>query len=362
MKFDQKELREIGDLIVKARGNRPQSWLAKILETKASAISSIENGRRSVPREKVELLGKTLGIEPEKLIPTHRVVRELKNLSVSFRGLDALPKEALVELQSKYLELKKRYSTKSEKVKKTPDEVALELLEESGISEPPVNLEKICKHLRISLEESDKIDFDGCIMREKKKDFTLVLVNKNITDGRRRFTIAHEIGHLVLEHLTEIKKFNCGENGLVKNEKEREADSFASRLLMPEKWIKGILEEGIYGMETINTIASLFQVSQTAAAIRLAEISDKRCAVIMSEAGNIKWSKVSRKLGGWAKRGAKLPKKTQAYQLLIKPLETKKNPVATKSEYWFESQLHGKFKEHSNRLYEESVLTLVWET
>lgn len=69
-----------------------------------------------------------------------------------------------------------------------------------------------------------------------------IMVNDNITnDGRRHFTIAHELGHYFLCH--ELKNGQCFdadilEDGTAVDAIEREANYFASCLLMPESKIK----------------------------------------------------------------------------------------------------------------------------
>lgn len=69
-----------------------------------------------------------------------------------------------------------------------------------------------------------------------------IMVNDNFpNDGRRNFTIAHELGHYFLYH--ELKIGQCFdadilEDGTAVDEIEREANYFASCLLMPESKIK----------------------------------------------------------------------------------------------------------------------------
>ncbi len=69
-----------------------------------------------------------------------------------------------------------------------------------------------------------------------------IMVNDNITnDGRRNFTIAHELGHYFLGH--ELKNGQCFdadilEDGTAVDAIEREANYFASCLLMPESKLK----------------------------------------------------------------------------------------------------------------------------
>jgi len=363
MEFDSNDLKKIGELIRLKRGDRPQSWLAKILETKIPAISNIENGRRPVPRGKVSTLAKALGVEQSQLIPTRRIVKELEGLSVAFRGVNALPEEALAALEKHYQSLKSKYEAKKAMVKLSPAERASEILSEAGLVKPPVDLDKIQRKWNIDVSKHDDIDFPGYVFREKKGKFFGIGIKTGMSPGRTRFTLAHEFGHVFLDHLSDRAnaRQNCTEVGMAKNELEREADEFAKSLLMPESWIKEVVGSGIKGIETMLTVYSLFDVSRQAAAIRIVELSEKRCAVILSEEGKIKWGVASPRLGAWINRGTKLAKGSQAFKLLSRPLvETK--PVKTKSSYWFDGHFTAKFKEHSAPIYKGStILTLVWE-
>jgi Zn-dependent peptidase ImmA (M78 family) len=62
----------------------------------------------------------------------------------------------------------------------------------------------------------------------------LIIVNKNYPNDRKRFTIAHELGHLILhnENYFPVSEYR---------DKEKEANDFASEFLMPEESIKNSL-------------------------------------------------------------------------------------------------------------------------
>lgn len=89
--------------------------------------------------------------------------------------------------------------------------------------------------------------FDAVTLKNGKDN--IVLYNDSIKNcHRRRFSIAHEIGHIYLEH---------SDDGEVS---ENQADAFASELLMPRVLIKYALECGM----TSDDIRKLFSVSSSA--------------------------------------------------------------------------------------------------
>lgn len=72
------------------------------------------------------------------------------------------------------------------------------------------------------------------------KDEWVIIYDENITNkGRRRFTLAHELGHIVLGHPL-IEKYHARTFDTKKLDVEKEADSFAIRLLAPACIIWGL--------------------------------------------------------------------------------------------------------------------------
>ena len=73
---------------------------------------------------------------------------------------------------------------------------------------------------------------------------TYIVINRAIdNEGRKHFTIAHELGHYFLSHQLKQNTFYCSKNeiveeGLWKDPIEQEANYFASCLLMPEEKVK----------------------------------------------------------------------------------------------------------------------------
>lgn len=80
----------------------------------------------------------------------------------------------------------------------------------------------------IKLELSERIS-GMCVI---DKDSRIIAINSSMSAGRQRFTIAHEIYHLEIENSKEGKICPAGiyDN---RSDQEKEADMFASFLLMP---------------------------------------------------------------------------------------------------------------------------------
>lgn len=96
-------------------------------------------------------------------------------------------------------------------------------------------------------------------------DGKYIYVNKNDTPERQRFTIAHEIGHILLHHVQKEEYFVDYRNNVKYDDREFEADNFAAALLMPREKSINVWHE----TEDVDDFAKAMKVSRAAASIRL---------------------------------------------------------------------------------------------
>lgn len=129
-----------------------------------------------------------------------------------------------------------------------------------------ISMQEYSKLYNFSLDEltQEGILQDGYNATEKRNGVTaaLILYNEDIESNERKsFTIAHEIGHVVLGH-TE----HCEKN-------EHEADTFAAQLLLPHC----ILEELVRCGKKVNEfyLKQKFGLSNEAAHISLKQVGNK---------------------------------------------------------------------------------------
>ena len=124
-------------------------------------------------------------------------------------------------------------------------------------------------------------DTSGLIMADKENiqgfDTNKVIVlNKLHSQARRRFTMAHELGHYFLDGRNDVCFAHRDNN--VYTSQERDANSFASALLMPEDDIKRAIQNakkiyfGEWQLFIIPNIANIFGVSESAAEVRLKKL------------------------------------------------------------------------------------------
>jgi len=112
--------------------------------------------------------------------------------------------------------------------------------------------------------------------------------------GRRRFSIAHELGHFHIPTHRQTGQFACGPADLEATEgygpeEEWEANSFAAYLLMPGKDFRRDCGGMPISFESAWELAELYSVSITAAARRMVEVTWEHCALVVTEEGRVTW-------------------------------------------------------------------------
>lgn len=154
--------------------------------------------------------------------------------------------------------------------------LAQELLRINNLM-PPTNLTELARKLKANIHYKKlPPNCDGWTIA-LNPNFSpeveyIILINRNRMPVRQRFTIAHEIGHIVLNHLN-IKPAFQKTDKIHYSGLERDADIFASELLMPTDFIIRKIEEG---MTDTKSLSNHFNVSKRAIEIKLEEINASR--------------------------------------------------------------------------------------
>jgi len=154
----------------------------------------------------------------------------------------------------------------------------------------PVALEEIVdQEEELDLVYADLGEALGYIRPDGEDGFLIALNERQPPDStRNRFTLAHELGHFaILDHayalLTgKVPAYELRPAGFGEALAELEANSFAAALLMPEDCFLPELHCSPEGFVGIQDVATIFNVSFHAAAIRCVEATDYSCALMVS--------------------------------------------------------------------------------
>lgn len=231
----------------------------------------------------------------------------------------------------------------------------------------PVDLVDVTRHLGLTIRYCDVTGFEGALVCSKQHRLGSVLIKKSIRElGRRKFTIAHEIGHYVLPHHGQNESVCAARE--VENwdknlpEPEQEANVFAGELLVPKSLVDATILRERPTFEAIRGLSDTFETSLTAAAYRAMQLTSFRAAIVWSASGEVRWFKGSPEFGAFVSVGQSVANGTYAqkcFEGLSVPNEMRK--VA--SDLWLAPSNRPNpdyILEHSVRLpFYDSVLTLL---
>ncbi|MBE5806404.1 MAG: ImmA/IrrE family metallo-endopeptidase [Clostridiales bacterium] len=166
------------------------------------------------------------------------------------------------------------------------EELASQILFNNDMYKIPVNLLKIAKNCGITVYDTDfeklgNKNVSGAI-RYVDNNFS-ILLNKNEPEERKRFTLAHELGHFFLDNnILKSSKIHidtlyraCGDSSYIAKKTdeqcqiqltpEHEIDYFAGALLMNKMMLRKIFEIE----QSTKKLAQIFNVSHSAMTVRL---------------------------------------------------------------------------------------------
>ena len=173
----------------------------------------------------------------------------------------------------------------------------------------PIPIVELARRLDIAdIREVETEGFEGGLITDSTRSFGFILVNKRTQKGRRRFTIAHELGHfLMTHHKPPDDGFRCSRADMrrwdakEKNAAARfevEANEFASLLLMPPPlWRRALSTFRQPDLSQVVQLAGDFEVSKEAAARSYALYHDEPIAIVVAKDGVI--NKIYRKATGF---------------------------------------------------------------
>jgi hypothetical protein len=142
---------------------------------------------------------------------------------------------------------------------------AARLLQSAGVTREPVSLRDVVSALNLEVVQTSGEPFYCEAALEPVGDGHRIVLHGRSSERRRRFTIAHEVGHFVLHPQRLAPQRNGGGNAAWQAQ-EREADQFAAELLMPEDLVREAVL--VHGVDT-DRLADRFEVSRRAMQTRL---------------------------------------------------------------------------------------------
>lgn len=194
---------------------------------------------------------------------------------------------------------------------------------------PDFDLKALCAALDItSITETDARGFEAALIMDALGATGSILLASGRRPERRRFSIAHELGHFLVEghaprpgelHGCTLDHFHLRDTREQNRRRriEAEANRFAGQLLMPPAKLRRMMTAREPDLGEIVSLAAEFGVSKEAMARSYVDASRHVLAVIVTQHGRIERTYKMRNAFPWIEhdRGAKVPSESVAAEV-----------------------------------------------
>ena len=245
-----------------------------------------------------------------------------------------------------------------------PAKRAAAIIHERNIRYPSeICVRDIAMSLNAFVRERELYGCEARLVRNNRMG--IISVNSLIPEeGRKRFAIAHEIGHFLLHADTQL--ILCDEKDMYvwreSKKREMEANKFAAGLLMPYEIFMDFIKIGKPTFQIISEIAEEFRTTLTATALRYVDFSKEPCAIVVSRESSIKWYRKSDSFNFHVKVGEALHFDTLAFDF-FDGVDLPEEPDSVPARSWLAGEIDGE-----SELIEQSVslgnygvvLSLLW--
>ena len=233
---------------------------------------------------------------------------------------------------------------------------ARRFLKDVGMVTIPVDVKRLASAANATIKPRNDMDNNESGQTFQIKGKHTILVNGKHKIERQRFTILHEVAHIVLG----LPSQHNGSNSGKRPREEQLCDLFAAECLLPySHFIKDIKGLSI-SLANIKDLASRYQASIIPTSSRFAKHCEDPCAFILmrgEKIDNVSRSPKLEELKGWIGARQPIPKNSVARRLLddndAKEPAKDRLPVDT----WFDRPKVGDFK----WLVEEAMPLKKWD-
>ncbi|MDX2218248.1 MAG: ImmA/IrrE family metallo-endopeptidase [Burkholderiales bacterium] len=198
-------------------------------------------------------------------------------------------------------------------------------------------------------------------------DSAIITIDPEAIKERKRFSLAHEIGHWMQDRGTQAhacKKSDIGPQRSAGNTRESEANRFASQLLMPDYLFKPLCAKKPLTFVTAAELAKRFRTSLTATAIKLVQTGNSPGMVVCYRNRKFDWMTPGPDVPKALQRTwPMLDEHTQAHELFAGILSgDATRPQLIDADCWIDEDNAADYTltEHAIMVAADTVVTLLW--
>jgi hypothetical protein len=207
---------------------------------------------------------------------------------------------------------------------------------------------------------------DGCAARIIGcNDRAIISVDPRCNEGRKRFSVGHEIGHWINDrgkgaHL--CSQSLISESSSVGNISEKKANEFSSDLILPEFLLKPRLVKRDVNFKAVKEIKDEFKTSITATAIKCVLLSENPAMLVSFKTTGERWFKRGNNLSPNIFPVQELDVDSVAFNILYGAEGKEAGPVTVRADRWISHRgaREHYIQEHSLKITSDTVLSLLW--
>ncbi len=226
----------------------------------------------------------------------------------------------------------------------------------------PVDVAAYAAHLGAIVRLETKLEKDESGWSFEHCGKYYICINSKDLEERQRFTVCHEIAHIVLDLPSDHQTMPSWSYAK-KSREEIFCDVFAAELLLPHRLFKPIADKEQIGFSTVVDLADRFEASLTATGSRFATVVSAPCAFVLSEKGRVRYTSRSLSLRGanaWVEPRLRLPHGSVSER--ARAGETCSGPEEIYADFWFSNwERGGMLLEEAKHLEQwDQTLSLLW--
>lgn len=150
---------------------------------------------------------------------------------------------------------------------------------------PPIDVDDLARRMGIAAITNTQMIEDGRL--EQDGITATIYLRTGLADRRRRFTIAHELGHRLLLHpRAPAERYR---RRLAGDAEERLCDDIAAAILLPRLWVAANFGRASHTLSTIRRLAAQTDTSMSASLVRLCEVAHWQESLLRFKFVNDKW-------------------------------------------------------------------------
>ena len=200
---------------------------------------------------------------------------------------------------------------------------AREFVGDAGNESVPVDIERLAAAAKAKIKIAYDLADDESGQTTQFKGKHIIIVNGNHREERQRFTVLHEIAHIVLglssQHHGATLKTDVLLRYRRRPEEEMLCDVFAAECLLPYGSFAREVADTDISLDAVKSLAARYKASLAATGSRFAVNASEPCAFVLSEDGRIRYVSRSKhliELKGWVCFNAPVPVDSVAHRLI----------------------------------------------